>query len=153
MRLFRNLDALEGRDDILNHVLHINGDTVIETDTATTLPTGRLTNVEGTRFDFNDPQAIGAQFAEPGKHFPSRILHSAHVSYTWLDNTGYNHCWIFSTSKSSESAPSLSMWSPASGIRSVHACFSPQTKSNSFLYADLISGQINQPSWSTLRIT
>lgn len=84
MSLTRNLDALQGRDDILNHVLRINGDTIIETDTATTLPTGRLSNVERTRFDFNAPQAIGAQFSEPGERLYFSITFGVHASKTWF---------------------------------------------------------------------
>lgn len=84
MSLTRNLDALQGRDDILNHVLRINGDTIIETDTATTLPTGRLSNVERTRFDFNAPQAIGAQFSELGERLYFSITFGVHASKTWF---------------------------------------------------------------------
>lgn len=65
----RNLDAFQGQDDILNHELRIDGDTMIETDAMTTLPTGKLLSTEKTRFDFSTPQAIGARFSDPGERF------------------------------------------------------------------------------------
>ena len=50
----------EGNGDILSHVLMVNADSMTPVD-ATLIPTGAITPVAGTPFDFRTPTAIGAR--------------------------------------------------------------------------------------------
>ncbi|MEO8562296.1 MAG: aldose epimerase family protein [bacterium] len=50
----------EGNGDILSHALMINADSMTPVD-ATLIPTGKITPVAGTPFDFRSPVAIGAR--------------------------------------------------------------------------------------------
>lgn len=53
-----------GRRDILGHVLTLNASHYTPVD-ATFIPTGEITSVEDTSFDFRSPTAIGASIAAP----------------------------------------------------------------------------------------
>ena len=50
----------EGNGDILSHTLMINADSMTPVD-STLIPTGQITPVSGTPFDFRTPTAIGAR--------------------------------------------------------------------------------------------
>ena len=50
----------EGNGDILSHTLMINADSMTPVD-STLIPTGQITPVAGTPFDFRTPTAIGAR--------------------------------------------------------------------------------------------
>lgn len=75
----RNLDAWRtdaggsGSTDILGHTLRINGSRVLERN-ASGIPTGAITDVEGSPFDFRTAMRIGARWDEtenlagPGVH-------------------------------------------------------------------------------------
>jgi aldose 1-epimerase len=56
------------RDDILDHVLTIPADRFTPVDEEF-IPTGMLTDVEGTPFDFRAPVAIGARIDAPDEQF------------------------------------------------------------------------------------
>lgn len=65
----RNLDAWRtdtgdrSSANILNHTLRINGSRVLETNSSG-LPTGAVTDVEGSPFDFRTAMRIGARWDE-----------------------------------------------------------------------------------------
>lgn len=99
--------------NILDHTLRINGSRVLEV-TPNGLPTGAITDVEASPFDFRTAIKIGARWDEtmnlggPGK-------------------PGYNHCWIHDE-KEDESALDVSLWSRSSGIRLDIISDSPATQ-------------------------
>jgi aldose 1-epimerase len=53
-----------GSDDILGHILYINGDKFLPVDD-TLIPTGELRGVKGTPMDFTAPAAIGGRIDQP----------------------------------------------------------------------------------------
>lgn len=57
---------LAGDGDILGHMLTVEADTFVAID-AESIPTGELTPVTGTPFDFRMPRAIGERIAQPDK--------------------------------------------------------------------------------------
>jgi aldose 1-epimerase len=64
---------------ILDHQLKINADKLVPVD-ATLIPTGELTDVEGTPFDFREAKTIGQDI---------------NAKDTQLERgLGYDHCWV-----------------------------------------------------------
>jgi len=55
--IYFNLNG-NAKKDITNHYLHINSNTVLETDNET-IPTGKLLNVKNTGFDFREKRLLG----------------------------------------------------------------------------------------------
>lgn len=58
-----NLEAFQESQDILKHKIWIDSSRVIATD-GTLIPTGEITNVKGTAWDFRTSQAFGARLSE-----------------------------------------------------------------------------------------
>ena len=73
--------------DILDHVVTINADRFVPVD-KTLIPTGELSPVAGTPFDFTKPTRVG-----------TRIDDSSDVQIRY--GLGYDHCWVFGDSSSS----------------------------------------------------
>jgi aldose 1-epimerase len=73
-----NLTGL--KRDILNHEVSIKSDSLVPVN-ATLIPTGKLLNVKGTPFDFNEPTLVG-----------KRINDSTDVQIK--NGGGYDHCWV-----------------------------------------------------------
>ena len=69
----------EGNGDILAHTLMINADSMTPVD-STLIPTGQITSVAGTPFDFRTPTAIGARITSTD---PQMVL-----------GGGYDHNWV-----------------------------------------------------------
>jgi aldose 1-epimerase len=91
----------EGNETINDHLLTIraNGFTPVD---STLIPTGRITPVNGTAFDFNQPVAIGARVNEEDQQ----------LAY----GAGYDHNWVLNKeSKGIELVASL--YSPISKIK------------------------------------
>ncbi len=69
----------QGGSSILNHEVMINADRFVPVD-STLIPTGTLTEVEGTPLDFRQPTPIGARIDDKHKQLVYGI--------------GYDHCWV-----------------------------------------------------------
>lgn len=75
-----NLSA-DASKDILDHELTLAADKLVPVD-ATLIPTGELTAVAGTPFDFLKPHKIGERIND---------ANDAQIKY----GKGYDHCWVF----------------------------------------------------------
>lgn len=73
-----NLTGL--KRDILNHEVSIKSDSLVPVN-AMLIPTGKLLNVKGTPFDFNEPTLVG-----------KRIDDNTDVQIK--NGGGYDHCWV-----------------------------------------------------------
>lgn len=69
-----------GKSDVLSHQISINADRFVPVD-ATLIPTGTLSDVKGTVFDFTQPKAISAGINDP-KDEQIKL------------GGGYDHCWV-----------------------------------------------------------
>lgn len=88
------------KHDVLNNVLMINADTYLPTDKGQ-IPTGELTPVAGTPFDFTKPTAIGTHINDTT---------NTQIQY----GHGYDHCWVF-TDKSPKLKLGATVHDPQSG--------------------------------------
>ena len=64
---------------ILDHQVMINADRLVPVD-STLIPTGELTRVEGTPFDFTEPTRVGARIDDDDQQM--------------VYGKGYDHCWV-----------------------------------------------------------
>ncbi len=92
---------LSGSGTILDHLLMINADKTTPVDSGL-IPTGEITSVEGTPFDFRKPTAIGARIDAP----------DAVLQY----GPGYDHNWIVNQKTPGELTLHARVESPKSGI-------------------------------------
>jgi aldose 1-epimerase len=92
-----NLDAFETPNPLDNH-LFINASRLLEVDDMN-IPTGKLTNVEGTPYDFRKSHTVGER------------LNDDELNYQ------YNQTWIFDEDQNKKIG--VSMWSEESGIKCV----------------------------------
>ena len=75
--------------DILDHILRINADAITPVD-STLIPTGQITPVEGTPFDFRSPTAIGARIDQK---------QDAQIRY----GNGYDHNFVLNPTRTNGS--------------------------------------------------
>ncbi|KAI5116713.1 hypothetical protein M0805_003225 [Coniferiporia weirii] len=100
--IYWNLDAFQqGSENILNHMLFVDGSKVVATDSIQ-IPTGPFIEVEGTAYDFQKAQEIGARMNET-------------VNFCGAGCQGYDNCWIYNREQTSTAG--VSLWSTLSGIR------------------------------------
>lgn len=90
---------LAGRGTILNHQLQINSDKFTPTDSGS-IPTGTLSEVKNTPFDFNQPTAIGARIN--------------HENEQLKFGKGYDHNWVL-RKDSDDLCVAAKMFEPISG--------------------------------------
>ncbi|QRV87897.1 hypothetical protein RhiJN_15915 [Ceratobasidium sp. AG-Ba] len=99
--VYWNLEAYQETQSLADHRLYIDSSRVIAAD-GILIPTGELTNVTGTYWDFRNETRIGD------------VIDKA-VGYCGTGCTGLDNAWIYDRSAESKSAFSLS--SPNSGIK------------------------------------
>lgn len=91
----------EGNGDILGNLLQVNAAQTTEVDTLL-IPTGKLSDVAGTPFDFNTTTAIGARIGEDNQQLKC--------------GGGYDHNWVL-TKKEGELSLAISLTDTVSGRR------------------------------------
>jgi len=69
----------DGKGDILDHILTLDASAYTPVD-STLIPTGQITAVAGTPFDFRSPTVIGARIEQPNKQLRF--------------GKGYDHNWV-----------------------------------------------------------
>ncbi len=85
-----NLTA--GKRDILDHELVIKSDKLVPVSKVL-IPTGKLTDVKGTPFDFNTATKVGARINDKDEQLTVA--------------GGYDHCWVLSSADSVKHAATL----------------------------------------------
>jgi aldose 1-epimerase len=78
--------------DVLDHELMIKSDKLVPVNKVL-IPTGKLTDVKGTPFDFNQPVKVGARIDEKDPQLAF--------------GGGYDHCWVLSSTDSLKMAATL----------------------------------------------
>lgn len=91
---------LAGEGDILDHVLTIDADTFVAID-AESIPTGTLSPVTGTPFDFRTPRPIGERIGQPDK----QLRHGQ----------GYDHNFALNKPHGKQMTRAAHVLEPASG--------------------------------------
>ena len=85
---------------VFDHVMQSDAESFLETDEHLT-PTGKITPVDGTAFDFREPKTIGRDFD---------------LSYEPLNlAAGYDHCLNFPKSDNPLAKPRFTVWEEKSG--------------------------------------
>ncbi|MGB3409077.1 MAG: aldose epimerase family protein, partial [Jannaschia sp.] len=86
---------------ILDHIVEIDADTFLPVDSGL-IPTGELTPVEGTPFDFTEPKLVGKEINADNNQLEL--------------GGGYDHCWVLNNQEE--------------GYRSVASAYHPATGRN-----------------------
>lgn len=116
-----------------DHVLQIAADSYLPVD-ATLIPTGELSPVEGTPFDFREPKAIG------------RDIEADNVQMQ--RGKGYDHCWVLSQKmgdNTMEKAVST-LYHPASGRKMEIFTTEPAIQ---FYSGNFLDGTLPKPGGGT----
>lgn len=96
---FFNLKG-EGNGTVLDNVMTINASHTTPVDSVL-IPTGEITPVDGTPFDFREPHAIGERIGAD-----DRQLHNG---------GGYDHNWVIDRKTENGIEQAATVWEPASG--------------------------------------
>ncbi|KAF8607743.1 galactose mutarotase-like protein [Ceratobasidium sp. AG-I] len=99
--VYWNLEAYQETQDLADHKLQIDSSRVIAAD-GILIPTGELTDVTGTYFDFRNETRLGD------------VIDKA-VGYCGTGCTGLDNAWIYD--RSAQNTPAFSLSSPNSGIK------------------------------------
>lgn len=118
----RNLEAYQESQDLNQHFAEFQASRIIAGD-GILIPTGKITDIDGTAADFRKSKSIGqaisqtkaGEFCGTGntlfKSTASQIAKCASV----IGCTGFDNCWLYDSPKSQ--APKFSIWSANSGIK------------------------------------
>ncbi len=91
--------------DVLDSVLQIDADKYLPVD-ATSIPTGELAPVAGTKMDFTKPMALGARINQ---------FKEATVGKPANPNGGYDHCYVIRNSDAKKPVLAAKIRDPESG--------------------------------------
>ncbi len=89
-----------GNGTITDHILTLNASAITPVDTVL-IPTGKITLVEGTPFDFRTPTAIGARIDADDEQLKNGL--------------GYDHNWVVDRKTEKDVELIASLYEPASG--------------------------------------
>jgi aldose 1-epimerase len=92
----------DGAGTILDQLLTLNASALTPVD-STLIPTGQITPVAGTPFDFRQPTAIGARIDEPNEQLRF--------------GRGYDHNWVLVPARPGALTPAARLEDPISGRR------------------------------------
>lgn len=96
---FFNLKG-EGNGTVNDHVLYINASKTTPVNRVL-IPSGEITDVAGTPFDFRQPKAIGTDLAVENEQL--------------ANGGGYDHNWVLDRQDEGTMELAASVWEPASG--------------------------------------
>lgn len=91
--------------EVLDNVLQLEADKYLPVD-ATSIPTGELAPVAGTKMDFTKPKALGAQIKE---------FKEATTAKPANPNGGYDHCYVVRNSDAKKPVLAAKIRDPKSG--------------------------------------
>jgi aldose 1-epimerase len=94
-----------GSGEVLESVLQLEADKYLPVD-ATSIPTGELAPVAGTKMDFTKPTALGARIKE---------FKEATTSKPANPNGGYDHCYVIRNSDAKKPVLAAKIRDPKSG--------------------------------------
>ena len=104
--------AGEGNGDILNHLVTINANRFVPTD-AGSIPTGELTSVAGTPFDFLKPMAIGARIDQDDE----QLKFGRGYDHTWVINGRPGVLRLAATAYEATSGRVMQVWTTEPGVQ------------------------------------
>src|SRR5829696_1687175 len=104
--------AGEGNGDILNHLVTINANRFVPTD-AGSIPTGELTRVAGTPFDFLKATAIGARINQDDE----QLKFGQGYDHTWVINGRMGVLRLAATAYEATSGRVMQVWTTEPGMQ------------------------------------
>jgi len=101
--VYWNFEAYQESQDLDAHFVQFAGSRIIATD-GILIPTGKLTNVDGTPADFRKAKSLGDAIAQ-----------TTAGEFCGTGCVGFDNCWIYDAPQTKK--PIFSIWSTNSGIK------------------------------------